>query len=108
MCEILPSDTVMFSTLWVLQEILEIIEDDKHEFCQCDLCFFLLLLFLNPPDLQPSQMCLAAPKVPVEMTAAAPAVMITNCVHLLIFSTCPGTCAVPAAANTAVPPKSFN
>lgn len=49
MCELLPSDTVMFSTLWAVQEILEIIEDDKHEFCQCDLYIYI---FLNPPDLQ--------------------------------------------------------
>lgn len=40
MCELLPSDPVKFSTLWVAQEILEMIEDDKHEFCQCDLCIF--------------------------------------------------------------------
>lgn len=106
MCELLSSDTVMFSTLWLLQEILEIIEDDKYEFYQCDLC---ICIFFNPPDLQPSLlMCLAALKAPVGMKAAAPAVMITNGVRFLILSTCPGTCAVPPAANAAIPPKPFN
>jgi len=106
MCELLPSGTVMFSTLWAVQEILEIIEDDKHEFCQCDLCIYI---FSNPPDLQPSLlMCLAALKTPVGLEAVTPGAMTNTCVHLLILSTCPGTCAVPPAANTGVPPKPVN
>lgn len=33
---------------------------------------FFFIFYLNPPDLQPSQMCLAALKVLVGMKAAAP------------------------------------